>query len=144
MVNITEIMTKDVETCDLKSSCGEVANLMKKLDVGAIPICEGNKLVGLVTDRDLVVKGLANNCNANTPIAEIVKPHVINGTKEMSLEQVAEIMARYQIRRLPIMEGDKLIGIVSLGDIATSIEESKKAGTALEGISTSIKTKNLK
>jgi predicted transcriptional regulator len=62
----------------------------------------------------------------------------------MSLEQVAEIMARYQIRRLPIMEGDKLIGIVSLGDIATSIEESKKAGTALEGISTSIKTRNLK
>ncbi|MEK1832822.1 CBS domain-containing protein [Priestia megaterium] len=72
------------------------------------------------------MKGLANNCNANTPIAEIVKPHVINGTKEMSLEQVAEIMARYQIRRLPIMEGDKLIGIVSLGDIATSIEESEK------------------
>ena len=139
-MNITEIMTKDVETCDLKSSCGEVANLMKQLDVGAIPICEGNKLVGLVTDRDLVVKGLANNCNANTPIAEIVKPHVINGTKEMSLEQVAEIMSRYQIRRLPIMEGDKLIGIVSLGDIATSIEESKKAGTALEGISASIKT----
>ncbi|MFP3667835.1 CBS domain-containing protein [Priestia sp. SIMBA_032] len=141
-MNITEIMTKDVETCDLKSSCGEVANLMKQLDVGAIPICEGNKLVGLVTDRDLVVKGLANNCNAKTPIAEIVKPHVITGTKEMSLEQVAEIMSRYQIRRLPIMEGDKLIGIVSLGDIATSIEESKKAGTALEGISTSFKTKN--
>jgi len=72
---------------------------MKQLDIGDIPICEDNKLVGLVTDRDLVVKGLANNCNANTPIAEIVKSSVITGSKEMSLEQVAEIMACYQIRR---------------------------------------------
>ncbi|MED4147035.1 CBS domain-containing protein, partial [Priestia megaterium] len=60
-MDITEVMTSNVATCNLKSSCGEVANMMKNIDVGVIPICEGDKLIGLITDRDLVVKGLANN-----------------------------------------------------------------------------------
>ncbi|MED4146213.1 CBS domain-containing protein, partial [Priestia megaterium] len=60
-MDITEVMTSNIETCNLKSSCGEVANMMKNLDVGVIPICEDNKLIGLITDRDLVIKGLANN-----------------------------------------------------------------------------------
>ncbi len=65
-MNITEVMTSNVESCNLKSSCGEVATMMKNLDVGVIPICEDDKLIGLITDRDLVVNGLANNFNANT------------------------------------------------------------------------------
>lgn len=85
-MNITEVMTSNIETCNLKSSCGEVANMMKNLDVGVIPICEDNKLIGLITDRDLVIKGLANNFNANTQISEMITTDVITGTKHTSVE----------------------------------------------------------
>jgi len=110
-MNITEVMTSNVESCNLKSSCGEVATMMKKLDVGIIPICEDDKLIGLITDRDLVVNGLANNLNANTQISEMITTDVISGTKHTSVEQAAEIMSQYQIRRLPIVEDGKLIGM---------------------------------
>ncbi|MEJ9314923.1 CBS domain-containing protein, partial [Priestia megaterium] len=111
-MNITEVMTSNIETCNLKSSCGEVANMMKNLDVGVIPICEDNKLIGLITDRDLVIKGLANNFNANTQISEMITTDVITGTKYMSVEQASDLMSQYQIRRLPIVENGKLIGMV--------------------------------
>ncbi|MED3873088.1 CBS domain-containing protein [Priestia megaterium] len=134
-MNITEVMTSNVETCNLKSSCGEVATMMKRIDVGIIPICEDDKLIGLITDRDLVVNGLANNFSANTQISEMITTDVITGTKHMSVEQAAEIMSQYQIRRLPIVEDGKLIGMVSLGDLAVSNASNKKAGKALEDIS---------
>ncbi|MGF9942829.1 CBS domain-containing protein [Priestia megaterium] len=128
-------MTSNVESCNLKSSCGEVATMMKNLDVGIIPICEDDKLIGLITDRDLVVNGLANNFNANTHISEMITTDVISGTKHMSVDQAAEIMSQYQIRRLPIVEDGKLIGMVSLGDLAVSNDSNQKAGKALEDIS---------
>lgn len=135
IMNITEVMTSNIETCNLKSSCGEVANMMKNLDVGVIPICEDNKLIGLITDRDLVIKGLANNFNANTQISEMITTAVITGTKHTSVEQAMEIMSQYQIRRLPIVDDGKLIGMVSLGDLAVSNDSNKEAGKALEDIS---------
>ncbi|MBE2978585.1 CBS domain-containing protein [Priestia megaterium] len=134
-MNITEVMTSNVESCNLKSSCGEVATMMKNLDVGIIPICEDDKLIGLITDRDLVVNGLANNFNANTHISEMITTDVISGTKHMSVDQAAEIMSQYQIRRLPIVEDGKLIGMVSLGDLAVSNDSNQKAGKVLEDIS---------
>ncbi|MFP7736467.1 CBS domain-containing protein [Priestia aryabhattai] len=134
-MNITEVMTSNVESCNLKSSCGEVATMMKKLDVGIIPICEDDKLIGLITDRDLVVNGLANNLNANTQISEMITTDVISGTKHTSVEQAAEIMSQYQIRRLPIVEDGKLIGMVSLGNLAVNNASNKKVGKALEDIS---------
>jgi CBS domain-containing protein len=103
--------------------------------VGVIPICEDNKLIGLITDRDLVIKGLANNFNANTQISEMITTDVITGTKHTSVEQAMEIMSQYQIRRLPIVDDGKLIGMVSLGDLAVSNASNKEAGKALEDIS---------
>ncbi|KRE11019.1 MULTISPECIES: CBS domain-containing protein [Priestia] len=134
-MDITEVMTSNVATCNLKSSCGEVANMMKNIDVGVIPICEGDKLIGLITDRDLVVKGLANNFNVNTRISEMITTDVITGTKYMSVEQAADIMSQHQIRRLPIVEDGKLIGMVSLGDLVGSNTSNKETGKVLENIS---------
>ncbi|MDI3091206.1 CBS domain-containing protein [Priestia megaterium] len=134
-MDITEVMTSNVATCNLKSSCGEVANMMKNIDVGVIPICEGDKLIGLLTDRDLVVKGLANNFNVNTRISEMITTDVITGTKYMSVEQAADIMSQHQIRRLPIVEDGKLIGMVSLGDLVGSNTSNKETGKVLENIS---------
>lgn len=134
-MNITEVMTTDVESCTVKSSCSEIALKMKELEVGSIPICEDERLVGIVTDRDIVIKGIANNLSGETSISKLMTEDVIKGTPDMSVEQAAEIMSQHQIRRLPIVEGKKLVGMVSLGDIAVHNESTKKAGKALEDIS---------
>lgn len=134
-MNITEVMTTDVESCTVKSSCSDIALKMKELEVGSIPICEDERLVGIVTDRDIVIKGIANNLSGETSISKLMTEDVIKGTPDMSVEQAAEIMSQHQIRRLPIVEGEKLVGMVSLGDIAVHNESTKKAGKALEDIS---------
>lgn len=134
-MNITEVMTTDVESCTVKSSCSEIALKMKELEVGSIPICEDERLVGIVTDRDIVIKGIANNLSGETSISKLMTEDVIKGTTDMSVEQAAEIMSQHQIRRLPIVEGEKLVGMASLGDIAVHNESKKKAGKALEDIS---------
>lgn len=134
-MNINEVMTTAIESCTLQSSCSDVALKMKELEVGSIPICEDEKLVGIVTDRDMVIKGIANNLSGETSISKLITEDVIKGTPDMSVEQAAEIMSKYQIRRLPIVEGVKLVGMVSLGDLAVHNESTKKAGQALEDIS---------
>ncbi len=134
-MNITEVMTTEVESCTLKSSCSDVALKMRELEVGSIPICEDERLVGIVTDRDIVINGIANNLSGETSVSQIMTEDVIKGTPDMSVDQVAEIMSQYQIRRLPIVEGDKLIGMVSLGDLAVHDDSTKKTGKTLEDIS---------
>ncbi|HZH58207.1 MAG TPA: CBS domain-containing protein [Metabacillus sp.] len=134
-MNITEVMTTDVESCTHKSSCSDVALKMKKLEVGSIPICEDERLVGIVTDRDIVIKGIANNLSGETSISKLMTEDIIKGTPDMSVEQAAEIMSQHQIRRLPIVEGEKLVGMVSLGDLAVHNNSTKKAGKTLEDIS---------
>ncbi|MBU8688901.1 CBS domain-containing protein [Priestia megaterium] len=134
-MNITEVMTSNVDKCISQSTCSEVAEKMKQLDVGVIPVCENNKLVGLVTDRDLVIKGLANNMEANSPISDLITTDVITGTKKMTIDEATNLMSQHQIRRLPIVENDQLVGIVSLGDLAVDNQANQKAGRALEDIS---------
>lgn len=134
-MNVSEVMTSNVDTCTPQSSCNEVAAMMKDLNVGSIPICENEKLVGIVTDRDLVIKGLANNMQTDTRVSELMTDEIIKGTKNMSIEEVARLMSNHQIRRLPIVENEKLVGIVSLGDMAVNNQSNEKAGKALEDIS---------
>jgi CBS domain-containing protein len=134
-VNVAEVMTSNVDTCTPESSCNEVAVKMRDLNVGVIPICENEKLLGVVTDRDLVIKGLASNLGGNSSVSELITNDVVTGTKEMSVKEAANLMADHQIRRLPIVDSDKLVGIVSLGDLAVNNQSNGKAGKALEDIS---------
>ncbi|MGG3622297.1 CBS domain-containing protein [Bacillus gobiensis] len=134
-MKVAEVMTADVDFCTPENSCTEAAVKMKDLDVGAIPICENEKLLGIITDRDIVVKGLANNLSGESSISKLMTNDVVSGTKEMSVEEAANIMSQHQIRRLPIVENDKLVGIVSLGDLAVSHQSDEKSGKTLENIS---------
>ena len=134
-VNVASVMTTDVDSCTPESTCKEVAIKMKELDVGVIPICENEKLVGIITDRDLVIKGLANDLSDESPVSELITNLVVKGTKDMSIEEAAKIMSHEQIRRLPIVENEKLVGMVSLGDLAVNNQSSEKAGEALKDIS---------
>ncbi|SEN30572.1 CBS domain-containing protein [Mesobacillus persicus] len=135
MAKIREIMTTDVETCSLLDNVYEVAVKMKEFDVGAIPIVDGERLVGMITDRDLVIRGVAEKNPGSSKVEEVMSDHLITITPETTTDEAANIMAEHQIRRLPIVEGDKLVGIVSLGDLAVNPKMDKKAEVALSEIS---------
>jgi len=134
-MNVADVMTTDIDCCSPESTCKEVAIKMKELDVGVIPICENEKLVGVITDRDLVIRGLANDLSDASTVSELLTNMVVKGTKDMSIEEVAKIMSHEQIRRLPIVENEKLVGMVSLGDLAVNNQSSEEAGEALKEIS---------
>ena len=134
-MNVSEVMTSDIDTCTPESSLNEVAAKMRELNVGVIPISENGTLLGVVTDRDLAIKGLADNLQADSKVSKVMNREVITGTKDMCVEEAANIMAAHQIRRLPIVEKDQLVGIVSLGDLAVHNQTKDKAGKALENIS---------
>lgn len=134
-MKVRELMTSDVDMCTMDTSIQEVAAHMLKLDVGSIPITDNGKLAGIITDRDIVTRGVAAQLSLDTPVSEILSTELITGSPDMDIEEAAELMATNQIRRLPIVESEKLVGIVSLGDIAVKDPTDHLAGEAIEDIS---------
>lgn len=135
-MKVRQVMTSSVDWVSPDTSVVEVAKLMKKVDVGSIPICEGNKLVGIITDRDIVLKVVAVGGNSSSTSAkDIMNTKVISVTADQDAHQAADLMAKNQIRRLPVLEMGNLIGIVALGDLAIERIHINEAGDALSGIS---------
>lgn len=134
-MKVSDIMTSDVDTCFPNTTIHEAAAKMKEINVGAIPIVENDKLIGIITDRDIVVRGIADNLSLETAVSEIFSENTVTGSKDMSVEEAAELMAAHQIRRLPIVENDKVVGIVSLGDIAVKDKSYGNADIALDEVS---------
>ncbi len=128
-------MTDQVECCTLLDNVFEVAVKMKELNVGAIPIVDKDKLVGMITDRDIVVRGVAEKHPGSTKVEDIMSDKLITISADASTKEAANLMAEHQIRRLPVVEGDKLIGIVSLGDFAIRKMTDDQAKDALSEIS---------
>ena len=135
MEKIRDIMTDDVECCSLLDNVYEVAVKMKELNVGAIPIVNEEKLVGMITDRDIVVRGVAEKNPGSTKVEKVMSNKLVTATEEMTTKEAARLMSEHQIRRLPVVEGEKLIGIVSLGDFAIHDLTDEQAGHALSDIS---------
>lgn len=134
-MKVTDIMTSEVDTCTPQSSLQEVAAKMKEIDVGSMPVVDNDKLVGIITDRDIVVRGLAENISLDAAVSEILSGNMVTGSKDMSVEDAAELMADNQIRRLPIVENDQVVGMVSLGDIAVKDKSYGNADIALDEVS---------
>lgn len=134
-MKIADIMTKEVDTCTPQTSLQEAAAKMKEINVGSIPIVDNDKLIGIITDRDIVVRGIADNISLDTAVSEILSESMVTGNKDMSVEDAAELMADHQIRRLPIVDNDKVVGIVSLGDIAVKDKSYGNADIALDEVS---------
>ncbi|TVT28957.1 CBS domain-containing protein [Salinicoccus cyprini] len=134
-MKVSEIMTTEVETCGPETTIQEVASKMMELDVGSIPVTEGGNLRGIITDRDLVIRGIAAQFSLDTPVNRIISSDNITGTPDMDVEEAANLMAQQQIRRLPIIEDNKVVGIVSLGDVAVDEEDPEDSEIALEEIS---------
>ncbi|MFC4098715.1 CBS domain-containing protein [Paenibacillus xanthanilyticus] len=131
---IREIMTSDVKTVSLKEDIRTVAALMRDGDVGVIPVVEGDRCVGLVTDRDIVIRGLAEN-KASFTVEDVFSKRIISVKPETSIKDAAKLMADEQIRRLPVIENDKLVGIVSMADLALDKNSKDEAELAVSGVS---------
>lgn len=116
---------------------------MQKHNIGSVPVCEQNKLVGIVTDRDIVVRNVAHGTDPqNTRVKDVMTTQVTSATPDMDMNDVASIMSQKQIRRMPVVESNNLVGIVALGDMATNPSTDSEASRALSEISVPSKRSN--
>ena len=134
-MRISEAMTRDVRLARPDQTIQDAAKLMAEIDSGALPVTDGDRLIGMVTDRDLAIRAVAQGKGPQTSVREVMSPDVKYCFDDEDTEEVAHNMADIQMRRLPVVNRDKrLVGIISLGDLATS-EGARPAGEALKGIS---------
>jgi CBS domain-containing protein len=132
---VRDIMTRDVQLLAPHDTVQAAARHMRDDDIGSLPVADGDRLVGYVTDRDLVVRGLAEGLPADTHIHDVMTGEVLYCFEDEDVEDVAANMAHNQVRRLPVISRDKrLVGIVALGDLATKASDAP-AEDALEGVS---------
>jgi len=134
-MRVSEAMTRDVRVASPQQSIRDVAQIMSDIDAGALPVGDNDRLVGMITDRDIAVRAVAAGKGPETLVKEIMSGEVLYCFDDEELESVAENMADVRVRRLPVVNRDKrLVGILSLGDIALS-QGDRAAGMAMEGVS---------
>ena len=136
MQTIEQVMTRDVKTLSPEETVHRAAQMMKEYDVGAIPVCDGGKLVGMITDRDITIRSTAEGKDpSKTRIGDVMSPNVRTCKASQSVDEVLAEMGDVKIRRVPVVDEDKqnMIGIVSLGDMA--VKSSTDTDKALGAIS---------
>lgn len=135
-MKVRDVMTKDVAYIGPSTTVTEAAQLMQKLNVGSIPVCDQNGVVGIVTDRDIVVRNVAHGKDPHsTPVSAVMTTGVKTVDPETDMNDVTRMMAESQIRRIPVIEQNRLVGIVALGDMATRHMFNAEASEALAEIS---------
>jgi CBS domain-containing protein len=134
---LKEIMTHNVEVISPGDTLEQAARKMQELNVGPMPVCEGNRVVGLLTDRDITVRATAAGCDPKaTLVADVMTQEIISCYEDQDVRDAAELMKEKQIRRLLVMSrGNDLVGIVSLGDLATEATDPGEPGEVLKGVS---------
>ncbi len=132
---LRDIMSRDCVTITLQDNVFEIAVKMKEHDVGFIPVVENKKLIGVVTDRDLVVRGYAEKRSGSFEVKEVMSTDVVTASSDMTVDEASHLMARNQIRRLPVVDNGELVGIVAIGDLAVRQIFVNEAGEALSEIS---------
>lgn len=135
-MKVKDIMTKNVEFVNPSTTILDAAKIMKQHDVGAVPVCDQGGVVGMITDRDIVVRNIAAGGNPqNTAVRDVMSPNVATASPEMDVNDISHMMAKQQVRRVPVVENNKLIGIVALGDMAVDQKSDTEASEALTEIS---------
>ena len=134
-MKVSDVMTRDVETVRPEQTVREAASFMLSSDAGSIPVTEGDRLIGMITDRDIAVRGVAHGHGPDTPVRELMTSGIVCARIDDDVEEVATRMAEAQVRRLPVLDDDeRLCGIVSLGDLSREADDDC-AEQALEGVS---------
>lgn len=138
-MKVKQIMTTDVSTVTPEDTVTKAASIMGQLNVGSVPVTDNNKVVGIVTDRDIVIRGVAKGKDPNQKVSDVMTTNIKYVDPEMDVHTVADIMAENQVRRLPVVESDKLVGIVAIGDLAVENIFENEAGEALHNISMGVR-----
>ncbi|ANL34621.1 MULTISPECIES: CBS domain-containing protein [Rhizobium] len=134
-MKVSNCMTTDVQITDPDQTLREVAAMMGRLDAGALPVAENDRLVGMITDRDITIRGVAEGKGPDTKVRDVMSTDVKYCFDDEDLEDVLHNMGDLQVRRLPVLNRSKrLVGIISLGDLAMK-GETMETGRALSGIS---------
>jgi len=134
-MKVKDVMTVDVVLARPDQSIGEAARMMAERDAGALPVGEDDRLVGMITDRDIAIRGVARDLAPDTPVRDVMSKEVLYCFDDEDIEHVADNMGAQQVRRLPVLNREKrLVGILSLGDLAAH-SKPKTAGQAITAIS---------
>ena len=134
-MKVSEVMTRDVQTIRPDQPVQDAASFMLSTDAGSIPVTDGDRLIGMITDRDIAVRGVAKGYGPETPVRELMTGDIICARVDDNVEEVATKMSEARVRRLPVIDSeDKLCGIVSLGDLSRETDD-ETATQALEGVS---------
>jgi CBS domain-containing protein len=135
-MQVNELMTRDVRIASPDQSLQQAAQLMVELDTGVLPVGENDRLVGMITDRDIAIRAVAEGKSPDTRVRDVMTADVKYVFEDQEADEVSIIMSDLQVRRLPVVDRNKrLVGILSLGDLATSERTLDEAGTALSGVS---------
>lgn len=136
-MKVKDIMTKDIAYINPESTVVEAAQLMQKHNVGSIPVCDQSGVIGIVTDRDIIVRNIAHGKDPqSTPVRDVMTGNITTASPEMEMDDITKMMADNKIRRIPVVDKNMIIGMVSLGDVATDHNYDFEASEALSEIST--------
>jgi CBS domain-containing protein len=136
-MQLRDVMTRDVKVIRPDAPIRDAARRMREIDVGPIPVCDGDRLVGLLTDRDITIRAVAEGRDPNTTcVRDVMTPDVACCFEDQDIEQAAALMEERQIRRLPVLnKAKRLVGIVSLGDLAMASPDVELIGETLSEVS---------
>jgi CBS domain-containing protein len=135
-VQVHDVMTADVVSIPPELTLQDAAGIMKSLDVGSLPVSDGERLIGVITDRDITVRAIAEGCDPRTTdVAGVMTTEVVCCQEDDEVERAAGLMQREQLRRLLVIDaGGRLVGIVSLGDLVQKTGDDELAGQTLEKV----------
>lgn len=136
-MKLRDIMSREVACLSAEDTVEKAAQLMKTYNVGSIPICAQNSVIGIITDRDIALRAIAVGDDGYLQVKKVMTANPVVGTPDMDVEDAVRIMSENQIRRLPVVENNRLVGIVSLGDISVEPRLQDEAEIALKNISKS-------
>ena len=135
-MRVSEIMTQNVKTATSSQSLSDVAAMMRDGDMGAVPVVDDGRFVGIVTDRDIVVRGIAIGSTTDSPIGAVMTTELFTVTPEDFVFEAVRLMGDKQVRRVPVVKADRsLAGIISMADIALEMEDGQAIDETLEEIS---------
>ncbi len=138
-MNIRDVMTPNPRTVAPDDTIQNAARIMRDEDTGVVPVVENGRPIGVVTDRDIVVRAVADGGEMNRTVREICTGAIVAATPDMSTREAAQLMSDHQVRRLPVVENERLVGIVSIGDLAVKEGKDGRTGDTLQSISEGVK-----
>ena len=135
MARVADVMTPGVETTTSSEALRDAARTMREGDFGAMPVVDDGRLVGMLTDRDIVVRAVAEGLDPTSArVGDVASPRPVAVGPDQDLDEAMELMAEYRVRRLPVVDGERLVGVVSQADVALEANE-KKTGSVVQEIS---------